>query len=151
MSTATTSGAERRRASLSRRVDGDDLRPLRRRDDELAPPERRQRQPQVQPEDDEHDRADRQPVVACAVSDLQEDLLVADLPEPEPVGVELRERRDARENEEGRQEQGERGNRRGIAHSMPCDAAGGQSAAGGSRAQGIRDLAKPSTTLEDLA
>ena len=49
------------------------------------------------------------PVVACADERLEEHLLVAELLEPEPVGVELGERRNAREKEEGRKEQDEPG------------------------------------------
>ena len=90
-------------------VDGDDPRTFWRRDGELAPPEQPERQPQVQPEDDEDDRADRDAGRRLRRERLEEDLLVAELLEPEPVGVELGERRDASENEECRQEQDEPG------------------------------------------
>ena len=76
-------------------VDRDDSRTFRRRDGELAPPEQPERQPEVQPEDGEHDRADRYAGRRLRRERLEEDLLVAELLEPEPVGVELSERRDA--------------------------------------------------------
>ena len=54
-------------------------------------------------------RADRQAGRRLRRERLEEDLLVAELLVPEPVGVELGERRDAREDEERGDDQGEAG------------------------------------------
>ena len=72
-------------------VDGDDARAVGRRDRELAPPEQAKREPQVEPEDDEYDGADHHAGRRLRGERLEEDLLVAELPVPEPVSVELGE------------------------------------------------------------
>ena len=90
-------------------IDRDDARAIRRRDCELATPEQAEREPQVEPEDDEHDRADREASRRLRGQRLEEDLLVAQFLEPEPVRVELRERWNAREDEDGGEEEEEAG------------------------------------------
>ncbi len=90
-------------------VDRDDARALGRGDRELAPPEEAERESQVEPENDEDDDADRGAGRRLSGKRLEEDPLVADLLVPEPVGVELSERRNAREDDERDKDQEEAG------------------------------------------
>ena len=90
-------------------IDRDDARAVRRGNRELAAPEQAEREPQVEPEDDEDHRPDREAGRRLRRQRLEENLLVAQFLEPEPVGVELGERWNAREDEEGGEEEKEAG------------------------------------------
>ncbi len=94
-------------------VDGDDARTVRRGDRELATPQLPERHPQVQPQDDEYGAADEQAGRRLRRQGLQEDLFVAKLLVPQPVGIELGERGDAREEQEGGEEERELGKAHG--------------------------------------
>ena len=72
-------------------IDGDGPRAVRRGDGELAPPQQAEREPQVEPEDGEDDPADDHARCRLSRQRFEEDLFVAELLVPEPVGVELGE------------------------------------------------------------
>jgi hypothetical protein len=92
---------------------GSDLHPLLRREDRASLPDRAEREAKVDDEpEDRHDERDREER-CLAANDRREDLLIADLAEPEPVGVEAEQRRPA---EEDQREGDEDGEAKGVAH-----------------------------------
>ncbi len=86
------------------RIHDDDARALRRDHDDLAPRQHAKRQPQVERQQAEADGKSRHPQGRLRRQALGVDALIADLREPQPVGIELHARR---QQEEDRDEEGE--------------------------------------------
>ncbi len=82
-------GSERHHRPQAGRVDDDRARSFRRDHDDLAPGQDAEREAEVQQEQPEGDRERRQPQRRLRGQAARVDALVADLPEPQPVGVEL--------------------------------------------------------------
>ena len=89
------------------RIDDDGARPLRRHHDDLAPRQHAERQPQVERQDAEGDDERGQPQRRLRGQAARVDPLIADLAEPQPVGVELHARRQQEEHRDEQDEQRE--------------------------------------------
>ncbi len=89
------------------RIDDDGARSLRRDHDDLATRQHAERQPQVERQDAEGDGEHGQPQRRLRGQAARVDPLVADLGEPQPVGVELHARRQQEEHRDEQDEQRE--------------------------------------------